>query len=203
MPSTKAEEIRMTHLDHMTETLAKEFCAELRATITPEELAEAVRLNHEDGGTADSRDLWPILARLIQVARPSDVFGEQVEAAIRWGWLDRLCDDLESQDYACWAAVLTASGLGAHQIRARLFWHGTHSDANRLRSQRIRKATKGPWSREQFEGLVQNTLRTAVPSGKCGGLSDGLPARVLRLSGYGDSIIPQVAAQFIEARASQ
>ena len=43
----------MTHLDHMTEALAKEFCAELRATITAEELAEAVRLNHEDGEDSD------------------------------------------------------------------------------------------------------------------------------------------------------
>ena len=36
----------------------------------------------------DERHLWPAWFPLIRELRPAIVFGEQVEAAIGWGWLD-------------------------------------------------------------------------------------------------------------------
>jgi DNA (cytosine-5)-methyltransferase 1 len=149
-------------------------------------------------GTKDSRDLWPIWARLIAQLRPPDIFGEQVPSAISWGWYDRLADDLEALSYACGACVLSADAFGAHDKRERLFW-GARADTNRMRPQGKWTPTEKPWSRKQFEGLVQATLRTAVPSGSSGGLSDGLPARVVRLRSYGNAIKPQIAAEFIRA----
>ena len=70
----------------------------------------------------DSRHLWPAWFPLIAERRPPVVFGEQVEAAIGWGWLDAVFTDLESQGYACGATVLPACGIGAPHIRQRLWF---------------------------------------------------------------------------------
>ena len=73
-------------------------------------------------GTADERHLWPVWFNLIRECRPPVVFGEQVEAAIRHGWLDLVQTDLEREDYACGAVGIPAAGVGAPHIRQRLFF---------------------------------------------------------------------------------
>ncbi len=73
-------------------------------------------------GTEDHRDLWPVFFRLISDASPAIIFGEQVTDAIRWGWLDRLCEDLEGRDYAIGAAVLPADVIDTLHVRNRLWW---------------------------------------------------------------------------------
>jgi len=72
-------------------------------------------------GTDDERHLWPVWFRLVRECRPSIIFGEQVSSAIRHGWLDSLQEDLEAENYACAAAVLPASGVGALHKRDRLW----------------------------------------------------------------------------------
>ncbi len=78
-------------------------------------------------GFDDARHLWPVWSRLIGERRPAIVLGEQVEAAIGWGWLDLVFADLEGQGYACGAAILPACGVGAPHIRQRL-WFVADSD---------------------------------------------------------------------------
>jgi len=73
-------------------------------------------------GGHDPRDLWPIWFQLVKECRPPVVFGEQVEAAIGHGWLDRLCDDLEAEDYAVGACGLPGPCVGAYDIRQRLWF---------------------------------------------------------------------------------
>ena len=73
-------------------------------------------------GFADERDLWPEFNRLIVDCRPDVVFGEQVENAVKFGWLDRVCRDLEAEGYAVGAAVLGAHSAGAPHTRQRLYW---------------------------------------------------------------------------------
>jgi DNA (cytosine-5)-methyltransferase 1 len=73
-------------------------------------------------GTADERHLWPVWFNLIRECRPPVVFGEQVEAAIRHGWLDLVQADLEGEDYACGAVGIPAAGVGAPHIRQRLYF---------------------------------------------------------------------------------
>ncbi len=73
-------------------------------------------------GFADDRDLWPEFFRLVRECRPGCVVGEQVEGAIRFGWLDRVRDDLEAEGYAVGHAVLGAFSAGAPHIRQRLYW---------------------------------------------------------------------------------
>lgn len=149
-------------------------------------------------GTEDYRDLWPDFARLIRECGPSVVMGEQVPRAILWGWLDRAFDDLEAQAYSCAAAVLPSSAFGANHVRERLYWAAS-SNADGCRRKGQRATSEKPWSREQFERLLSAVLRTAVPSGRYGALSDGLPGRLGLLRGAGNAIVPQVAAEFVKA----
>ncbi len=73
-------------------------------------------------GTGDDRHLWPEFFRLIKHCRPNTVFGEQVEGAIKHGWLDDLSADLEGEGYTVGAAVLGAHSVNAPHIRQRLYW---------------------------------------------------------------------------------
>ncbi len=81
----------------------------------------------------DERHLWPAWFSLIAECGPPVVFGEQVEAAIGWGWLDLVFADLEAKGYACGASVLPACGVGAPHIRQRLWF--VANDAKRRRGQ--------------------------------------------------------------------
>jgi len=73
-------------------------------------------------GKADARHLWPVFFNLIRECRPANIFGEQVEAAIRTGWLDDLQDDLEAENYATGKIVLPACGFGGYHIRQRIWF---------------------------------------------------------------------------------
>jgi DNA (cytosine-5)-methyltransferase 1 len=73
-------------------------------------------------GNADDRNLWPDFYRLIAECKPDVVFGEQVEGAIRHGWLDGVSADLEREGYAIGHCVLGAHSVGAPHIRQRLYW---------------------------------------------------------------------------------
>lgn len=82
-------------------------------------------------GFTDPRHLWPEWFRLIREYRPVAVFGEQVGAAIRHGWLDLVQADLESEGYAVGAAVMGAHSLGAPHIRQRLYFVADAEHAQR------------------------------------------------------------------------
>lgn len=73
-------------------------------------------------GFADERHLWPAFFHLIDQCRPRVIFGEQVEAAIKHGWLDLVQADLEGIGYIVGAAGLPAAGFGAPHIRQRLWF---------------------------------------------------------------------------------
>ena len=71
---------------------------------------------------ADARHLWPVFFNLIRECRPPVLFGEQVEAAIRTGWLDDLQDDLEAENYAVGKIILPACSVGSSHIRQRIWF---------------------------------------------------------------------------------
>lgn len=73
-------------------------------------------------GSDDERHLWPAFFGLIRQCRPDTVFGEQVESAIRHGWLDGIRRDVEGEGYALGHVVLGAHSIGAPHLRQRLFW---------------------------------------------------------------------------------
>ena len=82
------------------------------------------------GGFDDERHLWPFWFHLIEQRRPPVVFGEQVEAAIRHGWLDLVQADMEGIGYAVAPVGIPAAGVGAPHIRQRL-WFVADADHQR------------------------------------------------------------------------
>ncbi|MDE1907269.1 MAG: DNA cytosine methyltransferase, partial [Rhodospirillales bacterium] len=109
-------------------------------------------------GTADQRHLWPHWFWLISQCRPEVVFGEQVEAAIRHGWLDLVYGDLEGIGYAVAAAGIPAASVGAPHIRQRLWFV-----ADRL----------GTGLEGRDKGEVGRQREAAERSGGAGGVGDG------------------------------
>lgn len=155
-------------------------------------------------GTADHRHLWPEMLRLIRECRPPVVLGEQVASAAGREWLANVRSDLEGVGYAVGAADLCAAGLGAPHIRQRLFWVANPASAWRRGRQSLEKRGS------QEPRRPSTDLRAdAWPDGFGGGSalsvsdvlspSHGLPGRVGLLRGYGNAIVPQVAAEFIQA----
>lgn len=73
-------------------------------------------------GKDDERHLLPHFIELVKQCNFKTIFGEQVPGAIKHGWLDDLCFEMERENYAVGSIVLTAAGAGSAQIRQRLFW---------------------------------------------------------------------------------
>ncbi len=202
-------------------------------------------------GHADERHLWPEMFRLIRECLPAIVIGEQVESAVRHGWLDGVFADLESQDYACGAVVLGAHSAGAPHIRQRLYWlaNARHEQARgparSSEAQSGRSFSDAPGCgdvgrlvnpiKPRLEGHIGNghdgnepgreraaAPRPASAAGTVGAWEDyevldgidgkrrraqpgafplahGVPNRVVKLRGYGNAIVPEVASEFIKS----
>ncbi len=73
-------------------------------------------------GKSDERHLLPHFIELVRQCKPATLFGEQVSAAIRHGWLDDLYAEMEACDYAIGSAIIGAHSVGAAHIRQRLYW---------------------------------------------------------------------------------
>lgn len=138
--------------------------------------------SHGKGGNESSeKHLWPFWAPLIYASRPRIVFGEQVATAK--GWFDSVCDDMEAMGYQVGAAVLPACSVGQDHERYRLYFVGD-SDRNRESSMSFHAETP----------RVSRGSRVPRKLAKAYGVS-----RRVALRGYGNAIVPQVAAQFVEA----
>jgi DNA (cytosine-5)-methyltransferase 1 len=107
------------------------------------------------GGFDDERHLWPFWFHLIESRRPPAVLGEQVEAAVRHGWLDLVQSDMEGIGYTVRAAGIPACGVGAPHIRQRL-WFVAHSVATGQRIIRRGRSTgarhSGPHADQHHDG---------------------------------------------------
>lgn len=148
-------------------------------------------------GADDPRDLWPSWRGLIGELCPSTVFGEQVPSQDALLWLDRTAEDLESSRYAFGALVLPAVGVGAPHRRDRIYFvaHSTRAVAAGRHPHVWRLAgaqsLARPWAFADWQG-GRDGYRVLDD-----GLSTELAKRVA--GGYGNAIVPQVAAVFIES----
>ena len=151
-------------------------------------------------GFADERHLWPDFHWLIDQCRPPVVFGEQVASSDGLQWLDLVSADVEASGYAFGAADMCAAGVGAPHIRQRLYWVADSNHA-RLEGRGMRGSERPSECPAWSGGVVvrgrDGRLRPIEPG--TFPLAHGLPARVGRLRGYGNAIVPQVGAEFIKA----
>ncbi len=153
-------------------------------------------------GQSDARHLWPHFGALISERHPANVFGEQVEAAIAWGWWDEVCWDLEAAGYACAATVVPACALEGSHERKRLVWLAHSRGEGRQGHQPFERL---PVTASPALALYGDPLADAwrALDGDYSHLlpSDGLSVAVERLAthGYGNAIVPQVAAEVVGA----
>jgi DNA (cytosine-5)-methyltransferase 1 len=80
----------------------------------------------EQKGKADDRHLWPQMCRVIALARPTWVIGENVAGLIAMA-LDDVLADLESLGYTARTFVVPACAVGAPHRRDRLWIVATNS----------------------------------------------------------------------------
>lgn len=151
-------------------------------------------------GHADQRHLWPAFYGLISECSPSVVFGEQVASRDGREWLSAVRADLETLGYAVGAADLCAASVGAPHIRQRLFWLA-NAERGRLQGRDIRlpdtetgepPASGGETTWARWWGPKSGEPELAF-------MAHGIPVGVAAVRAYGNAIVPQVAAKFIEA----
>jgi DNA (cytosine-5)-methyltransferase 1 len=158
-------------------------------------------------GQGDHRHLEPVYMGLIRERRPPVVFGEQVAGAVRWGWWDELALELERAGYATAAAVLRADAVGADHERKRLYWAGALADAGGegwQGHQPDHGVSVGAAAALAQYGDPLAGARRALDGDYSGLLPcDGLSVQMEREAahGYGNAIVPQTAAAFIECFA--
>lgn len=153
-------------------------------------------------GEDDDRDLWPYWIGHISEHRPPIVFGEQVANAIKKGWLDRVATQMEAQDYAFAAALLRADAYGADHQRKRLYFVADACCPRWERHQQIKRVPVAAKTPQSINGDTLVRARRALAGDygdllPCDGLSVQLERNAIR--GYGNAIVPQVAATFIQA----
>jgi DNA (cytosine-5)-methyltransferase 1 len=73
---------------------------------------------------ADARHLYPEISRLAREFRPTAFFGEQVASIDGRTWLTAVRADMENMGYAVGASDLCSAGIGAPNIRQRLYFVG-------------------------------------------------------------------------------
>ena len=178
------------------------------------------------GGTDDERHLWPVMQDLVAVCRPPVVVGEQVASGLGRDWLSAVRSDLETLGYAVGAADLCAAGVGAPHIRQRLYWGavGVGDTGGKGLPVREREALGGAWRRDARRATQQPSEAShgRERDARHGGWADadliacrdgkwrpvgpgsfplahGVSNPVGRLRGYGNAIVPQVAATFLRA----
>ena len=159
-------------------------------------------------GAADTRHLWPEWFRLIKECKPAAIFGEQVASKAGLKWLDSLFADLESVGYAVAGADLPAYSKGYPHQRRRLYFTAYTSMRGRERLQQCPPEqipkdrppeTLGAWDSlgNPFQDWRKLLAETRIDK-----LDDGVSSMLVvrpSLKAIGNSIVPQVAAEFIKA----
>ena len=171
-------------------------------------------------GVNDDRHLAPTWIKLIRAQKPTIIFGEQVASAIAHGWVDELKSNLETEGYAFGFSVLSGRVASAPHERKRIFFgaikvadahkmygkgeqhwkfgeqKGVETCACTVRSSDIGRML-GQWEdceiqTSEYDGK-NRICKPGIPL-----LVNGIPGTMGGISGYGNAIIPQVAAFFIE-----
>lgn len=114
-------------------------------------------------GKEDERHLLPHFLELVRQCGPDTILGEQVEGAVKHGWLDDLHTAMEAEDYTVGAAVLGAHSVNAPHTRQRLYWVASRlSDTRSKRQQGQRQVGR---SSDSTAGIYRKVDR-AINDGR-------------------------------------
>lgn len=159
-------------------------------------------------GANDERHLWPHMLYLVAACRPATIFGEQVESKAGRNWLGCVRSDLESLAYDVGASDLPAAGVGADHARQRLYWFADSS------GERWYDASVTQAARDYDRLAASTSIKSRSPGGrrfaeartrwlsesKLACVVDGLSRELAPIiRGYGNAIVPPLAAEFIAA----
>lgn len=144
-------------------------------------------------GASDPRHLWPHVARIIRECGPRVVVLENVVGHLSLGFHE-VCEELRDMGLVPAAGLFSASEVGACHERLRLFVLALAPDTHVVRPQGVWEASDRAWTEQQLEGLVQDSLRDAVPADSRSGMDDGAPWRAHRLQALGNGVVPLAAA---------
>lgn len=171
-------------------------------------------------GKADDRYLWPEMRRIISESRAAWVCGENVPELDGVALGDVLAD-MEAIGYQVQTLEIPACGVGAPHKRRRL-WIVAHRQSDglqdatgqdgqscrcglapggldALRGCNLLADTNGePMEWTAIARQEPNPWETEPDVGR---VADGIPARVDRLRGLGNAIVPQIATVILEAMA--
>jgi len=153
-------------------------------------------------GKEDDRWLWKEMLRVVVEAQPTWVLAENVAGIINMA-LDEVLLDLEAQDYATATVILPACSQNALHRRDRVWIIAkslAHSEIERTQGLRASGVEEShPHAGQEvplcrYERIGSSYWETEPAVGR---VADGIPNRVDRLKGLGNSILPQVAYEII------
>lgn len=148
-------------------------------------------------GAEDDRDLWPIMASLVEKLRPRWVIGENVRGFINEPLgLERSLSDLESIGYQATPFVIPACAVDAKHRRDRV-WIIAHTNSNSEPDGSINEGTR---SRELVADININKYQQRWSTEPAvGRVVNGFPGRMDRLKSLGNAVVPQVVEQIGKA----
>ena len=154
-------------------------------------------------GAEDDRDLWPVMASLIEKLRPQFVIGENVRGFVNEPLgLKRSLSDLESIGYQAVPFIIPACAVGAGHRRDRC-WILAHTQSGDIQLKAKRERGKGIGGRSLYfcgvKGAGGGSGKPCrwLPEPDVGRVAYGVPRRVdrHRLKALGNAIVPQIAEE--------
>tara|TARA_R110000787_G_scaffold101929_3_gene207624 strand:- start:563 stop:1339 length:777 start_codon:yes stop_codon:yes gene_type:complete len=150
--------------------------------------------NGKRKGKDDPRHLWPFIRKHMQAIRPRQCFFENVEGHVSLG-LSSVISDMEEDGYGATWGIFSASEVGAHHQRKRVFILA-HTNGTYGRGRRIPNGMDKEYTHVDSGGHEEGgfTSQQWLPESRVGRVVDGCTDRVDRLRMLGNGVVPQTAA---------
>ena len=145
------------------------------------------------GGLGGDRSgLWREYARLVSELRPRYAIVENVAALLDRGFGDVL-GDLASLGYDAQWDCLPATYAGLPHERDRI-WLVAYPHGAVVQRLALTRSPQSEWTErsKQLGAMAASLARVALPAGRRGGITDGVPGRAHRLKALGNAVVPQM-----------
>jgi DNA (cytosine-5)-methyltransferase 1 len=140
-------------------------------------------------GKKDDRYFWKEMFRIIEVAKPTWVLGENVPGIVNLA-LDDVYSDLENAGYEVQPIIIPACAIGAPHRRDRV-WIIAYSSINRLSYKEHKQKLEEKRKNKFFSCQSINNWWKIEPS--MDRVVNGIPGRMDRLKALGNAVVPQIA----------